>query len=289
MAPDTDTKQPPEVTPAETVDEIVAVSKRQKFFPLRRDFLQRTVDGNPVAGPLSELVKAGDKRALLLYSLLLTKASAEPWDAALPSVVWARALDLPLPDSKGARSTISKVWLRLENHGLVRRERSKRWADVFLLKEDGLGDDYTSPGEAGDRYVRIPLALWKSGPEPGVRWYQELSLPELALLFISRSLSDGFRFPYEMGPAWYGISADTVARGIDGLLRQDLLRVNKTFKKAPLSPVGYTAEHRYTLQNPFGPVGRKAPTSTAGRTLAVAGPRPKVKLRTLGNRKIVAV
>ena len=35
----------PEVTPAETVDEIVVVSHRTGFFPLRREFLQR-LDGD---------------------------------------------------------------------------------------------------------------------------------------------------------------------------------------------------------------------------------------------------
>lgn len=275
MTPTTKPEQPPKVTPADTVDEIVAVSKRQKYFPLRREFLQRTVDGKPAPGPLSALMRAGDQRALLLYLLLLTKASAVPWDAALPSTVWARALGLPLPATRGARSTVSKIWLRLENHGLIRRRRSKRWADVFLLREDGLGDEYTNPGEVGDRYVRIPLALWREGPGPRLRWYQELSLPELAVLLIARSLADGFRLPYEMGPEWYGISADTIARGIDGLVKQGLLRVNKTFKKAPLSPVGYTAEHRYTLREPFGPVGRK----TAPRA-ALVQPASKAHSKT---------
>ncbi len=264
MTPATKPEQPPEVTPAETVDEIVAVSRRHRFFPLRRDFLQRTLDGKPVPGPLSALVKAGDQRALLLYLLLLTKASSDPWDAALPSTVWARALGLPLPGSRGARSTVSKIWLRLQGHQLIRRERKKRWAHVFLLREDGLGDDYTNPGDVGDRYVRIPLALWTAGPEQRVRWYQKLTLPELAVLLIARSMSDGFRLPYESGPEWYGISADTVARGIDGLLKQGLLRVDKTFKKAPLSPIGYAAEHRYTLREPFGPVGRKAASASLG-------------------------
>jgi hypothetical protein len=145
-----DAESAPTVSAADTVDEIVTASKRKADFPLRRVFLQRVADEGLVPGPLAGLVKAGDLRALLLYLLLVTKASSPPWDAALPAAVWARSLDLPLPGSKTARSTISKMWLRLERHGLVSRLRTRRLADVFLLREDGSGDIYTSPGEVGD-------------------------------------------------------------------------------------------------------------------------------------------
>ena len=84
---------------------------------------------------------------------------------------------------------------------------------------------------------------------------QELELPELAVLLIARSPDDNFRLPYDEAPKWYGISADTVARGSDRLAKKNVLKIDKTFKKAPLSPLGYTAEHRYNLCDPFGPIG----------------------------------
>ena len=164
--------QIPQVTAAETVDEIVAVSKRPSSFPLRYEFLRQPVDDGFKPGPLAPLVKASDHRALLLYLLLLTKACSAPWDSALPAAVWARALDLPLPESKSARSTISKIWLRLERQGLVKRgTRHKRRADVFLLREDGYKDEYTSPGEAGERYfsrASRPVAGGSSGYDEAV-------------------------------------------------------------------------------------------------------------------------
>ena len=250
----------------ETVDAIVEASRRRRDFMVRRAFIQSPAmkDGT-LAGPLAPLVTAGDLRALRLYLLLLTKASAAPWDSALPATVWARALGLPLPESKTARSTVSKIWLRLERHHLVKRFRSKRWADVYLLREDGSGSPYTNPGDEGDRYVRVPLALWRQGPDKHRRWYEVLSLPELAVLLIGRSLSDGFWLPYERGPEWYGISADTLGRGIAGLQQHGLISVDKTFKVAPLSAVGYTAEHHYTLLTPFGPVGRPGKESTGSK------------------------
>jgi hypothetical protein len=207
---------------------------------------------------MSGLVAAGDHRALLLYLLLLTKASAPPWNAALPSAVWARALGINQPMSKTATSIVSKAWLRLERRQLISRIRRQRMADITLLCEDGSGLPYTSPGSVKNSYLRVPMALWTSGNEEGHRWYRVLSLPELAVLLIARSLGDEFRLPYQESPRWYGISADSAARGLNGLRSHGLLVMTKTFKKAPLSPVGYTAEHRYTLQVPFGPIGRKS-------------------------------
>lgn len=279
----------PEVTPAETIDEIVAVSRRTGHFPLRREFLQRLDGDRRVPGPFASLVTAGDLRALQLYLLLVTKASSDPWNARLPAAVWARALGITLPTTKTARSTVSKIWLRLADRNLVARTRTQRLADVRLLREDGSGVDYTSPGAAGETYFRVPLALWQAGPEDSKRWYQILTLPELAVTLIARSLGDNFRLPYEMGPEWYGISADTISRGVQGLAEKNLLKVDKRFKKAPLSPVGYTAEHRYTLQEPLGPVGRRsgarAPTKpsatkSARHSATKAGPRRIIRSST---------
>lgn len=248
----------PVSTSEDTVDSIVEASLRTPSgFPMRRTFLQqRDEEGNPRPGPLASLVGAGDLRALTLYLLLLTKASSEPWDAGLPAAVWARALGIELPLSKSATSTISKTWMRLERLSLVQRKRERRTAVVTLRREDGSGAEYTSPGAEGETYLKVPLAFWWSGPEGGGRWYRELSLPELAVLLIARSHGDLFRLPFEQGPDWYGISADTLSRGVSRLVERGVLSVDKTYKKAPLSPVGYTAESRYTLQAPFGPIGK---------------------------------
>lgn len=252
---------PPDVSPAETVDEIVRVSKRKTHFPIRTTFVQQTDGGEVAPGPLNELVTAGDRRGLVLFLLLATKASSAPWNSALPAAVWARALGIPLPETKGARSTVSKTWLRLEKRGLVSRSRFERLADVTLLKEDGSGDAYESPGEAGDRYFRVPLALWTAGPDEAHRWYEILSLPELAVLLISRSLYDGFRLPFEKAPDWYGISADTVSRGVHDLEDRGVLQVDRLWKKAPLSVIGHKPDYHYTLREPFGPLGPRTQTS----------------------------
>jgi hypothetical protein len=261
---------PPVSTPDDTVDDLVRRSQRRgKSFPLRQSFLQRSGGDQEGAGPLAGIVNAGDHRALLLYLLLLMKASSSPWSTALPATVWARALAMDLPETKSATSTISKAWLRLESRRLISRGRSKRMANVTLLREDGTGSPYTSPGADGDWYIKVPVALWQSGP-PKTRWYRVLNLPELAFLLIARSHGDGFRLPFEEGPRWYGISADSLARGAHGLQSHGLLSIEKNFKKAPLTAAGYTAENRYTLQAPFGPIGKAS--SAAKRSQATVSP-----------------
>lgn len=241
----------------ETVDAIAGSTQRSEF-PLRRTFLQQKVGGKSVPGPLSGLVSAGDRTALLLYFLAVTKASEEPWDVSLHSAVWARALGLPNPMSEVTRGRISKAWTRLVARRLVSRSRRNRMAEFTLLAEDGTGEPYTRPASG---FIKVPHALWTHGPdgEGGVdRWYQVLRLPEFTFLVIGLSQLDYFPLPAERAPDYYGISADTVQRGVDGLRKKGLLVVEHQRLKAPLAPEGYTYENRYTLQAPFGPVGKRS-------------------------------
>lgn len=255
-APDDDEfEAPPDVDAHATVDELVVKAVRKEL-PLRREFLQLTdAAGKVTPGPMAGLVSAGDKRGLVLYLLLATKASAGDYGSGLAAAVWARALGLWNPTGKTATSAVSKTWLRLESRHLIARERRKRRAHVTMLREDGSGAPYVHPGTAREVHFKVPHALWTAGPDAEHRWYEVLSLPELAVLLIARSLGDRFRLPIESANAWYGISADTATRGLHGLVTHGLLEVRTIYKPAPLSPLGYTEERRYTLQPPFGPIG----------------------------------
>lgn len=246
---------PPAIGPHETVDELVRVAKRDGL-RLRRSFLQLRTPNGLAPGPLAEFVAAGDHRGLILYLLLMTKASGGDFSVALAASAWARALGLPNPTARTATSAVSKTWLRIEQRGLITRTRVARRAVVTPLMEDGSGQPYTNPGAARDSHFSLPNAFWLEGPEKSSsRWYEVLQLPDLAMLLIARSLGDGFRLPYHEVPAWYGISADSAARGLSRLTREGILDRNKWFKAAPLAPQGYTAEYHYTLQPPFGPIG----------------------------------
>lgn len=253
----------PPATANQTIDAIVDEAGRDHA-PLRRTFLQKPVsDGADRASTMAALVRASDSLGLRLYLTAVLKASAPPWDTALPAPVWARAMGHALPTSKGATGAISKAWRRLDDHGLICRGRYNRRAQITLLREDGSGRAYTHPGDkdhrkkAEDDYFKVPIALWKLGPGGGERWIRELSVPELAMLLISLSLGDGIRLPIEDVPNWYGISADTAQRGLSGLRSRNLLDVDIRVKTAPLSATGATTEYRYTLQAPFGPTGRR--------------------------------
>ncbi len=252
----------PPATANQTIDAIADESRRDHA-PLRHTFLQQvTPEGAACGSKLADLVRAGDSLGLRLYLTAVLKASSQPWDTALPAPVWARALGNELPNSKSATGGVSKAWRRLEDHGLIQRSRYNRMAQITLLREDGSGQEYTHPGDKDSRmdgrdvYFKVPVALWRLGSSNDRRWIRELSVPELAMLLISLSLNDSFRLPVENVPDWYGVSADTAQRGLSGLRSCKLLDVDTRTKTAPLSPTGFTTEHRYTLQAPFGPTGR---------------------------------
>ncbi len=240
-------------TTFDTIDSIAQVSRRHGSFPLRRDFIQQKEGRKAIAAPLANFVSAGDKTALLLYLLALTKASHEPWNVSLHSAVWARALGLPDPTETTARGRVSKAWTRLVERKLVARSRRNRQAEITLLMEDGSGKPYSPPK---NHYIKIPLELWTDGPDPESRWYLDLSLPELSFLIIALSNLDQFALPVERGPDYYHISADTLLRGSQGLRRKQLLSTRRHSIKAPLAPEGFAFEHLYTLKAPFGPRGR---------------------------------
>lgn len=252
----------PTASAYETVDALVERSGRRKI-PLRRTFVQRKDDANKsVPGPMAEFVSANDRFGLLLFLLLMTCASAGEFDVSHHSAVWARALGLARPTEATARTRVSKAWHRLSNRNLVGRERRRRSAKLTPLCEDGSGEPYTRPNRD---FIAIPHALWTDGPGDGHRWYEVLSLAELAVLLIGLMNADDFALPAERVPTYYGVSADTFERGARELRKRGLLQWRRSRKTAPLAPEGYTMENRYTLQSPFGPTGVTSSSTGAVR------------------------
>ena len=192
---------------------------------------------------MAAFVRGRHAVALDLYLLGRAAASHEPFDVALPSRVWARALGLGEPSS--AAATISQSWTWLEEQRLITSARRGRLREIRFLREDGSGRPYRHPGSEGD-FFKLPYAYWQ-GLYPG-----RLGLPAKAVLLIALSLGPDFWLPHERGARWYGVSRDTVSRGLATLLRLGLLEVRHERKKAPLSPQGFTDERRYALRPPFG-------------------------------------
>jgi hypothetical protein len=238
-------------TAHETIDALVTRSGREAI-PVRRTFVQQKEHGKSVPGPFAQFVSSNDRFGLLLYLLLLTCASAPPFDVGLHSAVWARGLAVPDPTSATARTRVSKAWARMAARNLIERGRRHRIATVTPLNEDGSGDAYTRPSTS---FMSIDHRIWTEGPSSTQRWYEVLNLAELAALVIAHMNGDDFALPAERVPDYYGISPDTFQRGVSGLKKRELLDDRWSRKAAPLAPEGYTYEHRYTLDPPFGPMG----------------------------------
>lgn len=235
-------------TPLETVATLLDGSNRiENGTPLRNTFLQQGTNANPEPGPLAGLVRNGDKRGLDLYLLVKAVASAGDFNSHRGADVWARALRHT--GVTATAQTVTKIWPRLERHGLIARTKHGRLADITLLREDGHGDPYTHPADdKPPRYLQVPSKYWINSDE---NWCSTLTLPAKAILLVALSLGDDFILPVEKVPAWYGISADTAQRGIAELRRRNVLTEQNVKKTAPLAPKGFTYDRRFTLVGDF--------------------------------------
>lgn len=229
---------------------------RRTFVPVARSFLQERKRGGGAA-PLSWFVKTKRRRALDLYLLAHALASTEPYDVALPANTWALAIGLP--DTASSRVSISTSFTWLEQRKLVRSERDGRERRLWLLSESGSGRPYRHGMVGGGLdYFKLPYAFWNDD------WSSQLDLPAIAVLLISLSLPESFSMPQERGGQWYGVSRDTMRRGLATLVDIGLLTSKATYRASARSPTGLIEQRRYTLTGPFArqalPKGR-APAS----------------------------
>jgi hypothetical protein len=234
----------------DTIEALLDASgRRGAAVPLRQAFLQQGAQNQPKPGPLRDMLRDHDERALDLYLLHRALASSAPWDTSKSHQVWARALGLTSARTTG--SDISKLWQRLDvKYRLVARGRHGRQAVIRTLCEDGSGHPYTYPNSRTDRYFKLPFDYWREG------WHEKLSLRAKVVLLIGLSLKPPFVLPIEKMPAWYGISPDSTSRALNELKEVDLLSATKISKKAPLAPAGFTVETRYALLGAFHRVTR---------------------------------
>ena len=252
----------------ETVAAFVEVSARRgRAAPVRRQFLQAGRQGAPVPGPLNAIVRSRDEIALDVYLLHRARASSAPFDVVAHSAVWARATGIDIEKNAGS-AAVSKAWRRLdEKYRLIRRERRGRLAKIIALREDGSGKPYEVPtGHTwNDRYFKLPFGYWLDEQ----RWHCVLSLRGKAALLIALSLPSPFTLPTERAPAWYGISADTLERGLRELTDHGALSRVLKIRKAPLAPAGKTRVSEYARLGAFAPSAKQ--TLVNQRLHAVGG------------------
>ena len=219
---------------------------RRSFVPIARSFLQEPRPGGG-PGPLAHFVRSRRRRALNLYLLMHAVASTPPYDVSLPARVWARALEMPATAGSAVQISTTISWL--EDARLIETSRAGNSRRVVLLADDGSGRPYLHPATEppGQRfgYFKLSFDYWLD------RWHRSLDLPATAVLLIALSLPDRFLLPQHHGAQWYGISRDTVRRGLLTLQRMGLLSYRTVEKPAPTAPAGVTRDRLYSLTGPL--------------------------------------
>lgn len=208
----------------ETVVGLLGRSQRADL-PIRKTFVQQGRGRVRKPGPLATLVRHHDERALDLYLLVHAVCSGDGFHVTMPAGVWARAIGIS--DTGSARSTISKAFRRVEDLAVLTRTRDGSRSKATLLDEGGHGDPYDHPGPAKQAYLKVPHAYWNE------QWHLKLDLSAKAILLIALSLDDDFILPIKWAPDWYGISSDTMNRGLVDLRQAGLLDLRLTTKTAP--------------------------------------------------------
>lgn len=264
------TSPPPPISRHETLVDLLAQAKRDSV-PIRNTFVQQGKGKTTKPGPLASFVSKHDERGLDAYLFVHALASADPWNCDYPSTTWIRALGLAdSAEPASAQAAVSKIMKRLEDRKLIARDRVGRTSSITLLTEDGTGQAYVHPATAKQQYLKLPHVYWIE------RHYETLTLPAKAVLLIALSLRSRFPLPYERGPAWYGLSADSTERGLRDLERTGILGYDQEWIKNHRSPTGWVEQRLYTLRAPYLPTPRKritakkaAPKKTIKRPAAV--------------------
>lgn len=280
-------------TPHDTRSDFLRVSG-SGYLVIRQHFVQFD-SSRARPGALSTIVSDRKHRALVLYLLLLTVwpylRSRKPFSSA----VWIRALTSK-DGPQWNRSELSKAWTQLVTLGLVEREREGRLSRIHPMREDANGL-YVPPSGAkktwSEAYFTIPGEFWSD------EWFAKLNLAELAVLLIvakETTTSDEMYVTEERVRDWYGISPNTLRKGVRGLEQKGLLKRRPERRKAPLTPLGYTIRWWYSLTGPFSSAERrKVQTAaklayTASRSIAenskatpqVGTSKPKKRIKKKG-------
>jgi hypothetical protein len=251
-------EEPPDeavTSPGETREHLLKLSGRG-YTVVRHILRQQPDDVSNRASVLGPIVTDRKRRALQLYLLLLAVWGwLDGKDELMPAGVWARALTT----EKGRRWTptnVSAAWADLEARGLIERRRLQHGLVVKPRREDGKAA-YTQPGKVKrdrrETYFVLPAEFWTG------EWFEKLTLPGLAmLLIIAGETSDKMEvwLTNEDAGRWYGMSPRSVEAGIKDLEVHGLLKERTEWIKAPLSAVGSTKRHWYSLSAEFSYTAR---------------------------------
>ena len=163
---------------------------------------------------------------------------------------------------------MSRVWNDLEERGLITRVRRWKRADVRARSEDGKRlykrprpDELVDVEERqSESYFTLPDAYWLE------ERHSELSLPGRALLLIMLSATSQkpeMYMRHEDGPAWYGVSRDSVRSGITELIEKGLLTYRTEKIADSWSGSGLGERYFYSLTGSFSTAARAELSQTA--------------------------
>jgi hypothetical protein len=277
-------------TPHDTRSDFLRVSG-SGYLVVRQHFVQFDASQSKRSATLSTMVSERKHRALVLYLLLLTVWPFLRSRPPFSSAIWIRALT-SRHGPQWNRSELSKAWTQLVELGLVEREREGRLSLVRPRREDGKAD-YTPPNGTkkmwSEAYFTLPGALWTE------EWFAKLNLAELAVLLIvakETTTKDEMYVTEDRVHEWYGISPNTLRKGVQGLERNGLLKRRPERRKAPLTSLGYTIRWWYSLTGPFSSADRRKAQGAAkaayvaSRPKAVASPASAPKGSTKSTKSI---
>lgn len=224
---------------------------------VRKNFIARSAP-EASAPPLALMLRGGGGRGgavrlkLYLSFLWLARNSERPV-YRFASREWAVLLNLPKPDTAGARR-VNDALRWLEEQSFVRLER-KRGAStvVYLLDDGGSGERYQPPGllltqkrpklpdnqREKHYYVQFSANFWLDG------WIATLSGPAVAMYLVL--LHQQTMNP--SGPLWvsprltktlYDLSEDTRNKGLQELVEQGLA----SLERRPVHSGAFTGQGR---------------------------------------------
>lgn len=216
---------------------------RMRTAQLRRTFVESPEDG-PSAPPLAQMLRGGRGGTVRvkLYLSLIWLAAMPPHDASYPARAWATLMDLPQPDTNGARRVNEAIkWL--QDHNFLTVEVIPGHPNRVTLRDEGGTDTpYSVPGEAynrlksagadpsalaAHRYVQIPAPFWTSG------WLATLTTPAVAMLLVllceqgSQDRDKELWFSPERARNRYGISDETRSIGLNELRRAKIVTTRR--------------------------------------------------------------
>jgi hypothetical protein len=236
------------------LDEIFWESHRTAV-PIRDSLLQIRHTSGSEPGLLSEIVRGRHHHALDVYLLILAATASAPHRLHVHPDFWAALVQRPSQSPRNAKLALYRSLDILESLELVRRETRLGMPAFQVLDESGTGDLYFHPATRHERYMTLPHTYWTTGLD------RTLGLTGKAVLLLARSLRPtGFTLPLARSMAWYGISRDTLRRGMDELIRAKVVRYSKADVSSLHAPRGTSVRRTFVL---VGPMARTPTTEPA--------------------------